>query len=97
MAIGNPLSKAILDTFLQNQASWLLSVWEQASRMHQEALMLPTDAPTLTAMGYTANDVNDILAIFYQLDRVQSLLGGTVPSSATPILGDAAKVLQPGT
>jgi hypothetical protein len=96
--IGSAMTKNSLDTAVQADATYILSVLKTARQRHEQYLQgMPTTLPELEAIdtAYTSEDLSDITAIGYHWDRLQQLLTGTVPSSAADALVDCAKVLDP--
>jgi hypothetical protein len=96
--IGVPITKNALDVAVQADAAYLSNVMKVAIQRHEQYLQgMPTTLLGLNAIdtAYTQQDLDNITAIGYQWDRLQQLLTGTVPTSASDVLTDAAKVLDP--
>ena len=96
MAIGTTITKQALDAALQADAAWLIRTVQMAQKRHQQYLLTMPNAASLTTLGYTDVDQNNITALTNQFDRINTLLGlGTVPGSATQALVDASNILDP--
>jgi hypothetical protein len=87
-----PMSLQNIQLMLQNDAQWLRTVIAQVEERYQSYNQNCTQT-NMTTAGISTEDQNSILAFIGDLNRLKTLMNGTLPSDATDMKYDCAAVL----
>lgn len=87
-----PMSQANIQLMLQNDAQQLRTFIDWVGQRYQSYAQNCT-TQNMTSAGVAAADQNAILAFIGDLNRLKTLMGGTLPSDATDMKFDCAAIL----
>lgn len=87
-----PMSQANIQLMLQNDCQQLRTFIDWVQQRYQSYNQNMT-AANMTAASISANDQAAILAFIGDLNRLQTLMNGTLPTDATNMKYDCAAIL----